>query len=362
MTSGSPEAKGARGHGRRGLVASLLSLAGHAAALALLAWLLGAVQERAEPGIGSYVVVSPEPPARAPAKARARAEVATAAAGATTRREALPRAARPATTEEPAEPAEPEPSAEPSAGDLEAAPVAEGAAEGAGGSSLRSLGPFEGEPEPAGATAPSPECLDRLDNDGDRLVDDEDPECWPDLPPVELVSKRARSLMLQDVRRDDLPEGDPDELARQRVLSRLRSEGDSLVYQDGSFVARIDPDGTVGFGRRPASARLEFDMDGTGGAPHHLQKQHFLDATEEIRTERAARAGDRMMKTALARLGGDLESIWRDRHLSHRQKRRILFERLDECDLESPGGREAARRIIEFIRARFPSGQRAPSI
>ena len=335
------------------LVAGVVSVVVHGLLLSLLVFLWG--RERPSEGShrGSYVMVTREPPSpdppRAeerspdrftPRKARPRKAVAPAS---------RPREVRTPPTDEPATLPIDDGAEESSA--VHELPADDGTSDGA----ERSWGPLLGDSSPPSATNPSPECLDQLDNDGDRLIDREDPECWPELPPQELVSKRTGALLLSDIRQDDLPTGDPDELAHRRIKALLRPEGDALVLRDGSFVARIGPHGEVSFESRRAGTDLRFDLDGSRRGPSYLQKKRFLDATADVRADRERRTHDRRMKVALARLGPELNEIWRDRSLSRRQKGRILFDRLDECDLETPGGRKAARIIIDFIRAHYRS-------
>jgi len=219
-----------------------------------------------------------------------------------------------------------------------------------------SSGPIVGQGAPPSSTDPSPECLDGLDNDGDRLTDHEDPQCWPVLPEQEFVSKRTGAILLSDMRQNDLIKGDPDVILSERIVRRLLPYGDDLVYSGRTFTARIGRTGEVSFDERSKLRGAQGLALGVSRArPSDLERRRFMEATEEIRAERQAKAADRRVKLALMRLGADLDTLWADGSLSFRHKKAILFERLDECDLESPGGRRAAKTIINFIRQRFRS-------
>lgn len=197
------------------------------------------------------------------------------------------------------------------------------------------------------------ECRDLLDNDGDRLVDYEDPECRAPETREEAVEVTTEALLLSDLRRNDIPRSDPDELVRKRIQWGLRPSGDHLAYQDGSFTAKIGPDGEVEFDSARSGSGLGFTFDTTPRARRNLRrKSQFLEATEELRDKRDRQTRIRYMKEALSGLEDDLNGIWRDRRLSLNQKKVILFQRLDECDRETPAGRQAAQVIIGFIRAR----------
>jgi hypothetical protein len=157
------------------------------------------------------------------------------------------------------------------------------------------------------------------------------------------------------MRQNDLQRGDPEQLARLRIRSSLQPDGDSLVYRRGSFIARIGPDGEVSFSRTRRVPGLGLSYETDRGSPQFLEMRRFLDATEDIRAEREARAGEITMRRALAHLGSELNELWRDSDLSVRQKKEILFQRLAECNLDTAGGREAAQIIVNFIRHHFRS-------
>jgi len=353
--------KGASGGGvrsasnRRLLVAAAISGALHLA-IAVALVVLWADPERRDRHHGSYVLLSDAPPSKEPHRAQELSDDEQRPAKARPERTPRPKLASASQPLRPTIEAGDRPASElleePGAVGVvvEDGAPADGDSDGAD----RSKGVLLGVSPPPASTDPSPECLDGRDNDGDRLTDHEDPGCWPDMPEQELVSKRTGALLLSDMRSDDLLQGDPEELGRQRVEKGLRPDGESLVYRDGSFMARIGPDGEVEFDRARGDP-FRFDFGGGGPGHGYLQRKRFLDATEDIRAHRQKRTHDRHMKVALARLGPELSQIWRDRSLSAHQKKRILFERLDECDLGSPGGRQAARIIIDFIRARFRS-------
>jgi len=205
------------------------------------------------------------------------------------------------------------------------------------------------------------ECRDLIDNDGDHLIDYEDPECRVPETREEAVEINTEAMLLSDMRSNDIPRGDPDELARKRIQWSLQPTGDHLAYQDGSFGAKIAPDGSVVFDRGKRGAGLGFSFDTTPRNRRNLhRKSQFLEATEEIRDQRDTVARARFMKEALANLESDLDELWRDRRFSLSQKRSILFQRLDECDTDTQAGRQAAKIIVDFIRARSFSASNAP--
>lgn len=201
-------------------------------------------------------------------------------------------------------------------------------------------------------------CHNMRDDDGDRLTDWEDPECRPPPEtPEEEVAQNTEAMLLSAMRADDLPRGDPDELARERIQAQLRAGGDGdVTYGGGGIKAAIGPDGDVRFGKARSvglgNGGMSFDLSGVPRQRRgDRQKVAFLDATEELRAEREAAARERDLAKALYRLRGELDEIWRDRRLTLLQKKAVLFDRLDECDLESDGGRQAAKTIVAFIRA-----------
>lgn len=205
---------------------------------------------------------------------------------------------------------------------------------------------------------PPDSCHNMRDDDGDRLTDWEDPDCRP--PPETLeeeVAQNTQAMLLSDLRRNDPLRGDPDELARERIQAQLRTGGNGdVTYGGGGIKAAIGPDGDVRFGKSRSvglgNGGMSFDLSGVSRQRRgDRQKVAFLDATEDLRAARDEEARARDMAKALFRLRGELDELWRDRRLTLLQKKAILFERLDECDLETDGGRQAAKTIVAFIRA-----------
>jgi hypothetical protein len=200
-------------------------------------------------------------------------------------------------------------------------------------------------------------CHNLRDDDGDHLTDWEDPECRPPPEtPEEEVAMNTQAMLLSDMRSDDLPRGDPDELALERIQAQLRPSGGGLVYRGGQLDAAIGPDGDVRFGKTRSvgvgNGGMTFDLSGISRQRRgDRQKVQFLDATEELRAGLDDAASARVMAKALSGLQGELDEIWLDRRLSLLQKKAILFARLDECDLETEGGQRAAETIVAFIRA-----------
>ena len=113
-------------------------------------------------------------------------------------------------------------------------------------------------------------------------------------------------------------------------------------------------------------------------------KREFLASTRELRERLARAAARKRLTTALVHLRGELLQIWRDESRTMAQRRRLLFERWDECveepeedpaapvalgaagtvllrdgAPESPRpsvAREARRRIEAFVREMAPEG------
>lgn len=211
-----------------------------------------------------------------------------------------------------------------------------------------------------GSLDPSPECMDRLDNDGDLLVDTEDPGCLVAETAEEEARIRLRAALLQQMRRDDVPRADPEKLRADHIRNNTRIEEDQIVYQDGSFRATLKSDGTVRFDSQVQGNSLGMSFDTTPRSQRNFrQKMAFLEETEEVRNQIYLKNRHQDMSRALGGLRNSLEKIWRDPSLTAAQKKALLFDRLDECDLDSSGGRKAAREIIAFIREHSKSSSKS---
>jgi hypothetical protein len=89
-----------------------------------------------------------------------------------------------------------------------------------------------------------------------------------------------------------------------------------------------------------------FDETGQGSA---AEKRRLLEATRDERAEMAAVARRERELVAIRELPGRLDRLWEDRRLGVAERRRLIFELLDECD-ETPAGRTARATILGWIR------------
>ena len=146
----------------------------------------------------------------------------------------------------------------------------------------------------------------------------------------------------------------------------LRPEPDgSYTYVDPGrrFTAKITPDGRVQLAdrwRRPSATSSQrgrccgLPPEGVAGMnplygmpvpgllelmfrlhgidPTAAAKSHFLDRTRAFRTRLAIAWHLSNLKTRLADLRGELAAIWHDERHPAAERRRLLFERWDECD------------------------------
>lgn len=320
--------------------------------LGLSAW-LASRGEGISIGEPDYLLVTTEPPRKAPSPSPNPTPVKQQVRSPQPTRTAPEkrRSRTPDPTEEPAELP-----ADDSGDDPEPASEQEAVVVDTGGGHPEGL---EGEGYPSvgfgaagGSVAPRPECLDQLDNDGDGLIDSEDPSCLINETPQERAEVVSRALLLRDLRQNKLPEGDPDELMRERIQDNLQDDGEGgFVYRSGEFQARIGPEGEIEFDRRRKLGTSGFNFGGGRRSRWRTrEKLRFLEATAEVRDRMAGRAQQRRLRKAVMGLRADLEELWRDPRFNLNQKKNILFQRLDEVDRSSEEGRQAAKIIINFIR------------
>ncbi|MBX7083009.1 MAG: hypothetical protein K1X88_27635 [Nannocystaceae bacterium] len=163
-----------------------------------------------------------------------------------------------------------------------------------------------------------------------------------------------------------------------------------LVYVDpsGRFTAIVDHDGTVyfadrfrrphrrnrgrgrGLGRPPEGARginpfvgvrvrgpNEWLLRASGHDLHVRAKAQFLDRTASLRRELATAAVRAQLQQQLRALPRQLDAIWRAPSLSPAQRRRLLFQRWDECD--EPAAAATSRSELDRVREAAATAARA---
>ncbi len=163
-----------------------------------------------------------------------------------------------------------------------------------------------------------------------------------------------------------------------------------LVYVDpaGRFTAVVDHDGTVyfadrfrrphrrnrgrgrGLGRPPEGGRginpfsgvrvggpNEWLLRASGQDLHVRAKAQFLDRTASMRRRLATAATRALLQQQLQALPRQLDAIWRAPSLSPAQRRRLLFERWDECDEAARS--DAAASELDRVREAAATAARA---
>jgi hypothetical protein len=175
-------------------------------------------------------------------------------------------------------------------------------------------------------------------------------------------------------------------------------EGKKWIYRDpgGSFVATLQDDGGVAFrnqlvevsvgstpglsgnGEEFVTLKVEYDPVGVarlarGLDPSPRVKAALLAATFEMRLEVATKYHKQRLLDQLSAIADELDAIWNRSGASVAERKRLLFERWDECDEENgelPGfqtadasaldesrrayAKAARQKIIRFIRSVAP--------
>ncbi len=150
------------------------------------------------------------------------------------------------------------------------------------------------------------------------------------------------------------------------------SGGGTYRFEDRGFVAEIDHDGTVHFrDRAPVGVSspisLAFDVTEAvmmlrGDDPYRPEKVRFLEQTQALRAKLCGAAHTERLRRALVSLPGELEKVWNDESRSLADRRRLLFERWDECadhreETEiARMGAMARATVLAFIRRALPAG------
>jgi len=144
---------------------------------------------------------------------------------------------------------------------------------------------------------------------------------------------------------------------------------DEYVYKGPQFSAHINPDGTVSF-----DDKIIRDFKGTSGSfditdlimksknedPYRHEKKRFMEATDKLRGEIAARDRAEKLRSSLASLPANLDSVWGDRRRSAKSRRSELcaiWSDVSTSDDDMGNAGAAARRIVEaYIRRNLPEG------
>lgn len=168
------------------------------------------------------------------------------------------------------------------------------------------------------------------------------------------------------------------------------NEKGKLVYRDptGRFIATLKADGRVDFKNKSAKATwTNIGMAGPGDLlsaaagddPYARIKQKLLKETFEMRLQMAVGFQKTQLDKRLRRLDSDLKTIWTDDKRELAARKKLLFERWDDCDEPEQLGASALpgfgaiddssldearqtaalsarRRILKFIREHAPKG------
>jgi hypothetical protein len=181
----------------------------------------------------------------------------------------------------------------------------------------------------------------------------------------------------------------PDTAPRSLAEAGFKKRRDGrLVYRDpkGKFKAIVQKDGRVEFRNMPVAfepSTLKVGMPGMseairaaqGNDLYQSEKRRLLEETFELRLSLALGFARGRMEAQLDRLYRDLLDIWHTPSSPALARRRLLFERWDECEeslgrtlriddefgtdaqldaLRSEAGQDARKRIEAFIRRHLP--------
>lgn len=167
--------------------------------------------------------------------------------------------------------------------------------------------------------------------------------------------------------------GDGGGRSRGGLPAGLQHAGEGTYrYEDHGFVANIDRDGTVHFrDRAPVgfSSPLSLSFDLTEAVmmlrdddPYRPGKMKFLEETRELRARLCGEAHTERLQKALFALPKELDRTWRDPAMTPEARRRLLFQRWDEC-ADARGDDELARAgalaratVLAYIRQHLPAG------
>jgi hypothetical protein len=163
-------------------------------------------------------------------------------------------------------------------------------------------------------------------------------------------------------------------------------EGNEWIYRDpgGSFIATLQDDGGVEFrnklvevsvgsmpglsgnGENFVTLKVEYDPVGVarlarGLDPSPRVKAHLLAATFEMRLEIATKYHKQRLLDQLNGLQDEIDAIWNRSGLSVAERKRLLFERWDECEEaggEFPGFQTADASVLDESRRAYAKAAR----
>ncbi len=167
------------------------------------------------------------------------------------------------------------------------------------------------------------------------------------------------------------------QVPKPRADPRLRrKKGGRLEFNDTSFKAEIDVDGSVTFDGRgyrenvlDGKPRQGYPIDindwlisaVTGKDPYSYEKRKFLDRTREMRLAMARKVCGERLSRALIELPERLNGVWNHKSLPVEIRKERLFKMWDECAEE--GSPQILRysqlvrmTIIAFIGKHLPAG------
>jgi hypothetical protein len=177
-----------------------------------------------------------------------------------------------------------------------------------------------------------------------------------------------------------------DEGGRARDDYSFVREGGKWIYRDpgGTFIATLQDDGGVEFrnklvevsvgsmpglsgnGENFVTLKVEYDPVGVarlarGLDPSPRVKAHLLAATFEMRLEIATKYHKQRLIDQLSGLQDEIEAIWNHSGLSLSERKRLLFERWDECEEEVgefPGFQTADASALDDSRTAYAKASR----
>jgi hypothetical protein len=161
---------------------------------------------------------------------------------------------------------------------------------------------------------------------------------------------------------------------------RLRPDGQGGYRgQRPGYRFDIERDGTIHFQDPPpltpaAFVGLTFAavfdltdlvMRAAGMDPYSYDKGRIVDLTRGMREQMGAVERPRRIASALARLPGELEALWRRSDLTAAERRATLFQLWDDLlegpvpgasDAELEAAAQARIQLVRFVQRRLPSG------
>lgn len=178
----------------------------------------------------------------------------------------------------------------------------------------------------------------------------------------------------------------PNERARAGDDYSFVREGNKWIYRDpgGSFIATLQDDGGVAFrnqlvevsvgatpglsgnGENFVTLKVEYDPVGVarlsrGLDPSPRAKALLLAATFEMRLEIATKYHKQRLLDQLNGLQDELDAIWNRKGVSVAERKRLLFERWDECEEaggEFPGFQTADASVLDESRRAYAKAAR----